>query len=114
MYTILLTAYDKAKNKISARCLSFYDNISVVDVKATERTNVKEASALTNYTWVSVDDLKMNVIWEDRFLNKRHEQNYWLLRVKEYSGVRKDYDDLYGVRNVTAVRNIHGMLNINN
>lgn len=114
MYSIILTAIDKAENTLSARCLSFFDNESVVDVEPSKRIMVKEATELTNYNWVSVDDLKMNVIWEDRFLNKRHEQNYWLLRVKEYDGVRKDYDDLYGVRNVTAVRNIHGMLNINN
>ncbi|CAG2185452.1 unnamed protein product [Mytilus edulis] len=110
MYSMILTSIDKAGNHQSARCLVFYDDISVVDIKHTKRIKVNEASAKTNYTWVSVDDVELSVTWPDRFLNERHEKHGWLYEVAAYVGVQEEYDDLYGPRKVSPIDNIHGIV----
>lgn len=110
VYSIILTSVDKAGNNRAARCLVLYDNTSVVDVKHTKQIKVNEASATTNYTWVSVDASEISVTWKDRFLNERHEKQGWLLGVKTFINVQEEYDDLYGHRNVSDIRNINGKL----
>ncbi|CAC5390406.1 unnamed protein product [Mytilus coruscus] len=110
LYSMILTSSDKARNQLSARCLVFYDDISVVDIKRTKRIKVNTASAKTNYTWVSVDDLIISVTWKDRFLNERHEKHSWLHGVGTSVGVQEEYDDLYGPRNVSPIENIHGIV----
>ncbi|CAG2236358.1 unnamed protein product [Mytilus edulis] len=110
MYSMILTSIDKAGNHQSARCFVFYDDISVVDIKHTKRIKVNEASAKTNYTWVSVDDVELSVTWTDRFLNERHENHGWLYGVAAYVSVQEEYDDLFGPRNVFPIENIHGIV----
>ncbi|VDI32878.1 Hypothetical predicted protein, partial [Mytilus galloprovincialis] len=110
MYSMILTSIDRAGNHQSARCLVFYDDISVVDIKHTKRIKVNEASAKTNFTWVSVDDVELSVTWTDRFLNERHEKHGWMYGVAGYVGVQEEYDDLYGPRKVSPIDNIHGIV----
>jgi hypothetical protein len=110
MYSVVLIVFDKAKNKRFARCLVFYDNMSTNEVKSGKRIIVKQSSLETNHTWVSKDDLTLIVLWTDRFLNKRHKQHGWLNKVESLKHIAKEYDDIYGVRTVSQIPNIHGKI----
>jgi hypothetical protein len=46
----------------------------------------------------------------DRFLNKRHKQHGWLNKVESLKHIAKEYDDIYGVRTVSQIPNIHGKI----
>lgn len=59
---------------------------------------------------MSVDASEISVTWKDRFLNERHEKQGWLRGVKTFINVQEEYDDLYGHRNVSYIRNINGKL----
>ena len=110
MYSIHLSAIDKAGNHKTGRGLLFYDNISVIDKKAGKVTQCKTASKNTSYTWVVQNTNFMKIDWNDRFINQRHKHNLWLNKVETYAPPGDNvYEDIYGKRTNQAIKHIHGL-----
>lgn len=110
LYSIHLTAYDKAGNYKTARRFVLYDNDSHVSHNPYEHSRVESGSKNTNYTWI-VDNIRtINVVWRNRFRNVWHDNNKWLNRISESHGISNRYDDNTGVRNVTLIKNVYGKL----
>jgi hypothetical protein len=40
----------------------------------------------------------------------RHKQHGWLNKVESLKHIAKEYDDIYGVRTVSQIPNIHGKI----
>ena len=108
MYSVVVVVYDKAGNKEYTRCLILYDNQSKVEIKAGKRTTVQQSTKGSNYTWVSVTDKTLQVVWQDHFINERHKKHSWLIGVGSLPHVENVYDDHVGKRDVTEVPNAHG------
>ncbi|CAC5360413.1 unnamed protein product [Mytilus coruscus] len=95
MYSIHMTAVDKAGNYMTGRNLFLFDDESVVD-KQGDPTYCPTASEDTSYIWVVVDTDKVKVQFKDRFINTRHKNNRWLNGVQTYNPSKVIYEDLYG------------------
>jgi hypothetical protein len=55
------------------------DCSSKVEIKAGKRTTVQQSTKGSNYTWVSVADKTLQVVWKDHFINERHKKHSWLI-----------------------------------
>ncbi|XP_076117799.1 uncharacterized protein LOC143085385 [Mytilus galloprovincialis] len=109
MYSLHMTAVDKAGNYMTGRSLFLFDDESVVD-KQGDPTYCPTASEDTSYIWVVEDTLKVKVQFKDRFINTRHKHNKWLNRVQTYNPQKVIYEDLYGDRTNEPIFNIHAIV----
>ncbi|CAG2234222.1 unnamed protein product [Mytilus edulis] len=109
MYSLHMTAVDKAGNYMTGRGLFLFDDESVVD-KQGDPTYCSTASEDTSYIWVVEDTLKVKVQFKDRFINTRHKHNKWLNRVRTYNPQKVIYEDLYGNRTNKPISNIHAIV----
>ncbi|XP_063415906.1 uncharacterized protein LOC134697555 [Mytilus trossulus] len=109
MYSLHMTAVDKAGNYMTGRALFLFDDESVVD-KQGDPTYCPTASEDTSYIWVVVDTLKVKVQFKDRFINTRHKHNKWLNRVQTYNPQKVTYEDLYGNRTNEPISNMHAIV----
>ncbi|CAC5360418.1 unnamed protein product [Mytilus coruscus] len=109
MYSLHMTAVDKAGNYMTGRGLFLFDDESVVD-KQGDPTYCPTASEDTSYIWVVEDTLKVKVQFKDRFINTRHKHNKWLNRIQTYHPQKVIYEDLYGNRTNEPISNIHAIV----
>lgn len=108
LYSIHLTAYDKAGNHKTTRRLVLYDSNSHVSHNPHQNTRVETGSANTNYTWVVDNTTLINIKWTKRFRNALHDHNKWLNDVSPSPGISEVYDDYSGARSVKKIRNVYG------
>ena len=111
MFAIHFSVFDKAGNSKTSRKLLLYDNNSSVTFnRDTSRvTRVVTASQETSFKWVVKDTRDVDISWEDRFGNWRHESNGWLNKVTSHHDVESRYDDHYGERQVDEIPNVYGI-----
>ena len=109
MFAIHFSAFDKAGNNKTSRKVLLYDNSSAVTFNPDKVTRVVTASAESSYEWVVEDTNEVDIFWQDRFRNWRHEDKGWLNKVKPHWAVDSKYDDHYGERQVDEIQNVHGM-----
>ncbi|XP_063447092.1 uncharacterized protein LOC134726611 [Mytilus trossulus] len=110
MYSILLTAFDKAGNYKSTRSVFFFDNQSFVETTPGTRTTVLESTLDSNYTWVVFDTSLLNVTWAGRFMNERHDVHKWLNEIDTNKHIDHDHDDRFGRRTVQWCPNVKGIV----
>ncbi|CAC5375358.1 unnamed protein product [Mytilus coruscus] len=110
MYSILLTAFDKAGNYKSTRSVFLFDNQSFVETTSGTRTTVLESTVESNYTWVVFDTSLLNVTWAGRFMNERHDVYKWLNEIDANKHVDHEYDDMSGRRTVQWFPNVKGIV----
>ncbi|XP_052707847.1 uncharacterized protein LOC128183063 isoform X2 [Crassostrea angulata] len=108
LYSIHLTAYDKAGNYKSTRRFVLFDSNSHVSHNPYEHSRVDTGSENTNYTWVVDNTTTIEVTWKKRFRNALHDHNKWLNEISESHGIAEAYDDYTGIRNVTHIKNVYG------
>jgi hypothetical protein len=77
VYSIHLSAFDKAGNEKTGRGLFFYDDQSVVTLHG-DPIKCQTASKNTSYKWVVQDTNTVQIIWPERFYNFRHKMWYLL------------------------------------
>ncbi|XP_046543949.1 uncharacterized protein LOC124254116 [Haliotis rubra] len=104
VYSVVLSAYDKAGNHRSARRIFMYDGTSAVTVQANKQLRVTTASSATS-EWQTTSSA-VTVDWTNRFINTVHHNNKWLQRVASVAGLGSDYDDNEGDRRVSAISNV--------
>lgn len=108
MYSIILTAFDKAGNYKSTRSLFFFDDNSFVETTSGTRMIVTESTSETDYEWVTTESSLLHVTWPGRFINERHDIYKWLHKIESNSHVDDAYDDKHGRRTVDLFTNIKG------
>lgn len=108
LYSIHLTAYDKAGNYKSARRFVLYDGNSHVSHNPYEHTRVATGSKETNYTWVINNTTTIEVTWTKRFRNALHDNNKWLNEISESHGISDLFDDFNGSMSVRHFKNVYG------
>lgn len=110
MYSLILSAFDRAGNHKSTRSVFLYDNQSVVETVPDTKIIVKESAAETDYTWVTVDTNRLTVTWAGRFMNERHDIYKWCNEIGDSSHIEEVYDDRFGRRTVDWLTNVRGIL----
>lgn len=108
MYSIILTAFDKAGNYKSTRSLFLFDDNSFVETTSGTRMIVTESTLETDYEWVITESSLLHVTWPGRFKNERHDIYKWLHRLESNSHVDSTYDDRFGRRTVDWFTNVKG------
>lgn len=108
LYSIHLTAYDKAGNYKTTRRFVLYDNNSHVSHNPFKISRVESASENTNYKWVVDNTTPIYITWKERFRNALHHHNKWLNKISPSHGISEPYDDFTGVRNVNQIENVYG------
>ncbi|XP_056015772.1 uncharacterized protein LOC125675332 [Ostrea edulis] len=108
LFSIHLTAYDKAGNYKTTRRLVLYDSNSHVSHNPLRVTRVQTGSEKTNYTWIVDNTAIVDVQWPKRFRNSLHDHNKWLDEVSINPHISEKYDDYSGWRPITKVNNIAG------
>ncbi|XP_048243311.1 uncharacterized protein LOC124141844 isoform X1 [Haliotis rufescens] len=107
VYSVVLSAYDKAGNHRSARRILIYDSSSIVTTQSNKQLRVTTASSATS-EWQTTSSA-VTVDWTNRYINTVHHSNKWLHGVASSGGVGSDYDDNEGVRSVAAINNVQGV-----
>ncbi|XP_046365956.1 uncharacterized protein LOC124141846 [Haliotis rufescens] len=107
VYSVVLSAYDKAGNHRSARRILIYDGTSTVTTQANKQLRVTTASSATS-EWQTTSSA-VTVDWTNRYINTVHHSNKWLHGVASSGGVGSDYDDNEGDRSVAVINNIQGV-----
>ncbi|CAC5375018.1 unnamed protein product [Mytilus coruscus] len=110
MYSLILSAFDRAGNHKSTRSVFLYDNQSVVEKVPGTRIIVTESAVDTNYTWVTIDTNRLTVTWAGRFRNERHDIYKWCNEIEDNSHVDVVYDDRFGQRTVDWLTNVRGVI----
>ncbi|XP_071087257.1 uncharacterized protein [Haliotis cracherodii] len=107
VYSVVLSAFDKAGNHRSARRILIYDGKSTVTTQDKKELRVTTASAATS-EWQTTSSA-VTVDWTNRYINTVHHNNKWLHGVASSGGVGSDYDDNEGDRSVAATKNVQGI-----
>ncbi|XP_055958832.1 uncharacterized protein LOC126829498 [Patella vulgata] len=109
VYSVILSAYDKAGNYKKARRLVIFDDSS--SVTTTQGSVLRATSALssTNYKW-QTNLNSVTISWTNRFINTVHHNGRFLAAVKSEPGVESQYDDNDGSRTTQAVDNVQGIV----
>ncbi|XP_052071167.1 uncharacterized protein LOC127709606 [Mytilus californianus] len=110
MFSLILSAFDRAGNHKSTRSVFLYDNQSVVEKVPGTRIIVTESAVGTNYTWVTIDTSRLTVTWTGRFRNERHDIYKWCNEIEDSSHVDAVYDDRFGRRTVDWLTNVRGVI----
>lgn len=125
VYSVILEVNDKANNSKYARRVAIFDQVSEISLSPTQRLFVKSASPDTNYTWQTHQYSKIEVSWENHFINEIHEKGHFLAKILDYAprlsegtfGRRQDYkkilsgfDDDEGNRSKSAIPNINSII----
>lgn len=108
LYSIHLTANDKAGNYKTTRRFVLYDNNSHVSHNPFMNSRVETATKNTNYTWIVDNTTPIYVTWKGRFRNALHHHNKWLNKISPSHGISEPYDDYTGVTNVNYIKNVYG------
>nr|XP_034332757.1 uncharacterized protein LOC105327902 isoform X2 [Crassostrea gigas] len=108
LYSIHLTAYDKAGNYKTTRRFVLYDNNSHVSHNPFMNSRVETATKNTNYTWIVDNTTPIYVTWKGRFRNALHHHKKWLNKISPSHGISEPYDDYTGVTNVNYIKNVYG------
>lgn len=108
LYSIHLSAYDKAGNYRSARRLVLYDSQSHISHNPNKQTRADSGAKNTNYTWVVNNTSVIKIAWSGRFRNVLHDQNKWLNRMSPSHDISNLYDDFTGIITVKGTKNVYG------
>ncbi|XP_046581225.1 uncharacterized protein LOC124288740 [Haliotis rubra] len=106
VYSVVLSAYDKAGNYRSARRIMVYDGTSTVTAQANKKLRVSTAASAS--AWQTTSSA-VTVDWTNRYINTVHHNNKWLLGVASHGNISSDYDDNEGSRGIGEVRNVQGI-----
>ncbi|XP_067663255.1 uncharacterized protein [Haliotis asinina] len=107
VYSVVLSAYDKAGNRRSARRILICDGTSAVTTRANTSLRVTTASSATS-EWQTTSSV-VTVDWTNRYMNTVHHKNKWLLGVASLGDIGSDYDDNEDGRGVDAINNVQGI-----
>ncbi|XP_046572274.1 uncharacterized protein LOC124280399 isoform X2 [Haliotis rubra] len=107
VYSVVLTAYDKAGNHRSTRRILIYDGTSSVTTQANTSLRVTTASSATS-VWQTTSS-SVTADWTNRYINTVHHNNKWLHGVASVGDISSDYDDKEGDRSVAAINNVQGV-----
>lgn len=125
VYSVILEVNDKANNSKYTRRIAIFDQESEISVSPTQRLFVKSASPDTNYAWQTHQYSKIEVSWENHFINEIHEKGHFLAKIVDYTprlsegtfGRRQYYkkilsgfDDNEGNRSKSAIPNINSII----
>ncbi|XP_053381408.1 uncharacterized protein LOC128549125 isoform X2 [Mercenaria mercenaria] len=131
MYSVLLLTRDHANNSRIARRLVLFDNKSEITFNEDPevRLYVSSAVAETGYMWQTAakgKDVRIDVHWQNHFINKIHEDNMLLSSVEPYpmqfkeiqddnllfsqKFVHDSMDDHEGQRTRDPIQNFHGIV----
>lgn len=108
LFSIHLTAYDKAGNYKTTRRFVLYDSNSHVSHNPSKHSRVDNASQNTNYTWMIDNTTPICLTWKKRFRNDLHFRDQLLNKISPSHGISEPYDDYTGARNVNHVKNVYG------
>ncbi|XP_071082513.1 uncharacterized protein [Haliotis cracherodii] len=109
VYALVLTAYDKAKNRKSARRIFIYDEVSKVGVIHDTRLLVTSSASITTHRW-QWNTTDVSVDWEKRYINPLHYNNGWLKQAASTHDVTQDYDDNNHSRGIDAIDHVQGIV----
>ncbi|XP_046362872.2 uncharacterized protein LOC124139656 [Haliotis rufescens] len=107
VYSVVLSAYDKAGNHRSARRILIYDGTSSVTTQANKKLRVTTAASATS-EWQTTSSA-VTVDWTNRYINTVHHNKKWLQSVAPLADIGSGYDDKEGSRGVDEVRNVQGI-----
>lgn len=107
LYSVEITAYDKAGNSRSGRRLVISDEESKVETTTNSVLRVTSAAEASSWEWQWTSD-SVNIDWENRYINTLHHGNKWLEAAIPVSNVDTVYDDNDFSRGVKHVPNVQG------
>ncbi|OWF45417.1 Fibroblast growth factor receptor [Mizuhopecten yessoensis] len=130
MYSLILETRDVANNSIYVRRFVLYDPVSAISVSNNHRLFVSSAEADTGHNWQSWygnatgGRTYIDITWKDYFLNKLHEDNYFLNSISPYpdqlddggrrgEGYKKilpQFEDNEGERQTAKIPNARGIV----
>ncbi|XP_055958814.1 uncharacterized protein LOC130014035 [Patella vulgata] len=111
VYSMILSAYDKAGNYKKARRLVIFDDTSAVTTTSGSVLRVTTALSTTNYKW-QTNLNSVTISWTNRYINTIHHNGRFLAAVRSEPGVESQYDDNYGSRTTQAISNVQGIVGI--
>ncbi|XP_046345841.2 uncharacterized protein LOC124126446 [Haliotis rufescens] len=109
LYSVEITAYDKAGNSRSGRRLVISDEESKVETTANSVLRVTSAAEASSWEWQWTSDT-VNIDWENHYINTLHHGNKWLEAAIPVSNVDTVYDDNDFSRGVKHVPNVQAIV----
>ncbi|KAK7500608.1 hypothetical protein BaRGS_00008183, partial [Batillaria attramentaria] len=108
MYSVVLSAHDRATNSKAARKLFLYDATSEVTTTSSV-LRVTSAAEAASWEWQQTEG-DVTVTWTERYTNLFHHNNHLLAAVASEAGVETLYDDSDGTRTTSAIANTLGVV----
>ncbi|XP_067680773.1 uncharacterized protein [Haliotis asinina] len=108
VYSVEITAIDKAGNLKSARRIMIYDGESQVETTPNTMLRATSAAVMTSWEWQWTSD-SVTIDWNHRYINTLHHSNRWLERVLPVPNIDMEYDDQGYSRGVAHIPNTQGI-----
>ncbi|XP_076468275.1 uncharacterized protein LOC143299060 [Babylonia areolata] len=111
MFSMVLTAVDKATNHKSCRRVFLSDPTSTIVTYNTPTSplRVTTAAEVTSWRWQQTEG-EVRVRWNGRYSNEFHLHNHLLAAVGSAPGVDTEYEDREGERSVASIDHVLGIV----
>ncbi|XP_046575805.1 uncharacterized protein LOC124283822 [Haliotis rubra] len=109
IFSVEITAIDKARNLKSARRIMIHDGESHVGTKPNTVLRATSAAEISSWEWQWTSD-SVTIDWNHRYINTLHHSNNWLERVLPVPNIDVKYDDQGYSRGVDQIPNVQGIV----
>ncbi|XP_046571088.1 LOW QUALITY PROTEIN: uncharacterized protein LOC124279320 [Haliotis rubra] len=109
IFSVEITAIDKAGNFKSARRIMIHDGESQVETTPNTVLRAMSAAEISSWQWQWTSD-SVTIDWNHRYINTLHHRNKWLERVLPVPNIDEEYDDQGYSRGVDQIPNVQGIV----